>query len=104
MQQSQNSKNAKGGDALGSAVGMAGSMAMFSDERLKENIQKVGEIDGIDIVKWNWNSTAKDLGINDNTFGVIAQNVLVDHPEAVMMDYSTGFYKVDYHKLFGKDL
>jgi len=105
--QQQAKDNAKGstGSIVGAGANLLGTgIAAFSDERLKENIQKVGEIDGIDLMTWNWNSTAKDLGINDNTFGVIAQNVLVDHPEAVMMDYATGFYKVDYHKLFEKDL
>ena len=102
MQNAQAKKDAKGGEALGSAVG-AGAM-MFSDERLKENIKTVGNIGGIDIVIWDWNNVAKDAGINDNTFGVIAQDILADHPDCVSIDYKTGYYKVNYKKLFGKDL
>jgi len=105
--QKSESKGAMAGMAgsLGSAaLGSAGGLAMFSDERLKDNIVKVGEINGIDIIKWDWNDEAKKIGIKDNTFGVSAQRVLKDHPDCVSVDYGTGYYMVNYNKLFSKEV
>jgi hypothetical protein len=78
------------------AAGIGTLMGLFSDERLKENIQKIGESkNGHNLYIWNWNNKAKELGIDSPTIGVIAQEVIKYMPEAVFKDAS-GYYKVNY--------
>jgi hypothetical protein len=78
------------------AAGIGTLVGLFSDERLKENIQKIGESkNGHNLYIWNWNDKAKDLGIDSPTIGVIAQEVMKYMPEAVSKDAS-GYYKVNY--------
>lgn len=83
------------GDILGAAskaASIAASMvAMFSDERVKENIKKVGKLnDGQDVYKYNYKGSPK------TQIGLIAQNVEKHVPDAVT---SLGDVKmVDYDK------
>lgn len=78
------------------AAGIGTLVGLFSDERLKENIQKIGESkNGHNLYIWNWNDRAKELGIDSPTIGVIAQEVMKYMPEAVSKDAS-GYYKVNY--------
>jgi hypothetical protein len=62
----------------------------YSDIRLKENIQKIGQIDGLNIYNFNYlNSTTRQTG-------VMAQELLgTKYQSAVSID-ANGFYKVDY--------
>jgi len=79
------------------AVG-AGFLA--SDERLKTNIKKMGELkSGLNIYKWDWKEGAEKFGANMNhTIGVIAQEVKKRFPDAVeKMD--NGYYAVKYSEL-----
>ena len=74
-----------------SAAGWRSSLTSFSDERLKENIEKVGETyDGLGIFKYNylWDDTPR--------IGLIAQDVERVAPEAVVE--IGGFKAVDYAK------
>ena len=83
------------GAALGAAAGMATTaMMMMSDERLKTNIVKVDEVDGLNIYTWDW-IEGHDYGYNE---GYIAQEVLEMYPEAVEMQ-DNGYYAVDYSKV-----
>ena len=78
------------------AAGIGTLVGLFSDERLKENIQKIGKSkNGHNLYIWNWNNKAKELGIDSPTIGVIAQEVMKYMPEAVSKDAS-GYYKVNY--------
>ena len=87
------------GDVLGTAAQLAGTYFMFnSDERLKENIEYVGKSNGHNIYTWDWNDKAKELGIDDPTKGVIAQEVIKYMPEAVSKD-ANGYYMVNYGAL-----
>lgn len=73
-----------GGGGLGSILS-----SIFSDERLKEDISKVGELtDGQPVYKYRY--------IGDNVFriGLMAQDVEQTHPEAVTE--IGGFKAVDY--------
>ncbi len=83
------------GDVLGTAAQLAGMYFMFSDERLKENIEYIGKSNGHKVYTWDWNDKAKELGINDPTKGVIAQEVMEYMPEAVSKD-ANGYYMVNY--------
>lgn len=93
--QKQEGKGAMAGNALGAA-------AMFSDERLKENVVKVTEIDGINVYTWDWTEEARGLVDDAPRFGVIAQEVQESHPDAVVEDLQTGYLKVNYPMLFTK--
>lgn len=84
------------GDALGSLGSMAGQLGsaaiLASDRRLKENIEKLDEVDGINIYKFDYIN-----GGDKNQVGVIAQEIEDKYPECVVKDWE--FLKVDYSKL-----
>ena len=80
---------------------IAGTVASFfpSDIRLKENVIKVDEIEpGVGWYTWDWNDTAKAMGVDDQTEGVIAQELIEVDPGAVAMG-DDGYYRVDYSKV-----
>lgn len=84
------------GQTLG--LGMnALSLAGFSDVRLKDNIQPVGERYGHAWYTWDWNDKAKDLGLSGSAEGVLAQEVATTNPDAVGVD--SGYLTVNYEKL-----
>ena len=87
--------NAQSSSGIGSLIGTLGAAGItkYSDERLKTNIQLVGNENGHNIYTWDWKE--QDYGYNK---GVIAQEILVSVPEAVtMMD--NGYYAVNYNML-----
>jgi len=80
---------------------IAGTVASFfpSDIRLKENVIKVDEVEpGVGWYTWDWNDTAKAMGVDDQTEGVIAQELMEVDPGAVAMG-DDGYYRVDYSKV-----
>jgi len=80
---------------------IAGTVASFfpSDIRLKENVIKVDEVEpGVGWYTWNWNDTAKAMGVDGPTEGVIAQELVEVDPSAVLMG-EDGYYRVDYSKV-----
>jgi len=80
------------------AIGTIAALAIFSDERLKDNLKLIAK-DGIyNIYEWEWNSIAKTLGIISKPVGVLAQEILLIKPEAVSLDRS-GYYMVNYGAL-----
>ena len=86
------------GDILGTAAQLAG-MYFMSDKRLKENIKPIGTSEnGHKLYTWDWNNKAKELGVNDPTTGVIAQEVMKYMPKAVTKD-ANGYYMVNYGAL-----
>ena len=90
-----------GAQALG-AVGTLASAAKglkLSDIRLKENVMKIDEVQpGVGWYTWDWNDTAKAMGIDDPTEGVIAQELKEVDPSAVIMG-DDGYYSVDYSRV-----
>lgn len=77
----------------------AGALALqgyetFSDERLKTDIELIGESGGHNIYSWLWNEAAEMLGLTGRSSGVIAQEVEKTHPHAV--SERGGFKCVDY--------
>lgn len=94
-----NSANALAGQesaAMGQMVGTAGGLAAvakFSDIRLKENIVAVGRYkNGLTMYEFNY------IGNETRYRGVMAQEVMLDFPEAVIT-LADGMYAVDYDKL-----
>jgi hypothetical protein len=77
------------------ASGIATGIGMLSDARLKENIEHVEQIDGINMYTWNWKDPAVSSPMS---YGVIAQEVAETHPEAVVTG-DHGYMMVDYSKL-----
>ena len=72
---------------------------LFSDVRLKEDIQFYEERNGIKFYTWKWNAEAKRVGADMHpSFGVIAQEVREIKPEAVE-EGPYGYLVVDYRKL-----
>lgn len=68
--------------------------AAASDKRLKKNITLLGHIANIPIYSWDWIKSS----IKYPTIGVIAQEVMQTHPDAVTTD-SDGYLMVDYTKI-----
>lgn len=63
---------------IGSTVGTLGSMFMFSDERVKENIEEVGKLkNGLNVYSYNYK------GDETPQIGLLAQEVRKTKPEAV---------------------
>lgn len=85
----QNSQNMMGG-----LFGLASAgLGLFSDERLKEDIKRVGETDdGTPIYTYRYK------GDDTVHMGVLAQEAAEDSPEAVARDPS-GYLAVDYGKV-----
>ena len=71
---------------------------LLSDARLKTNIRKVDEVDGINLYTWDWTEEGKKKSNNTMTFGVLAQEVQQVLPSAVV-ENADGYLMVDYSKL-----
>jgi len=99
--QTRGSTLAQGLQAAGTVANIAG---MFmgkppSDIRLKENVVKIDDVQpGVGWYTWDWNDTAKAMGIDTPTEGVIAQELKEVDPSAVIMG-DDGYYRVDYSKV-----
>lgn len=91
--QSSSQESSRYGFDLGPAVGAAGAW-LFSDIRVKENIQKIGTQAGLPVYRFNyvWDKTPRT--------GVMAQDLLADGRYASAVKTSdNGYYMVDYSQL-----
>lgn len=84
-------------DFLGMGTQLGGAYLM-SDVRLKENIQKVATVNGINLYSWDWNEDGKSVAGKQGTFGALAQEIAETRPEAVV-ENEDGWLMVDYGKL-----
>lgn len=82
------------GDLAGGVMGMAGSAAKFSDERVKTDIVRLPmeAMPGVPFASWKW---AKGFEGSGPTFGVIAQDLEKVAPHLVHRG-ADGFLRVDY--------
>ena len=79
---------------LGSLLGVGGQLgaaAIKSDIRLKENIRKVGDVDGINIYEFSY------IGEPGLYRGVMAQEV--EHIPGAVVEHPDGYKMVDYSKI-----
>jgi len=79
-------------DILG--FGAAIAPVVFSDVRLKENIEFSHAENGIRMYNWSWTEDAKKIVGDQGTHGPLAQELRKTHPELVTTDTETGFLKV----------
>ena len=102
----QQQANATSASGLGSMIGTLGVGAMkygpalmASDERLKFNIKKVGQLDnGINLYTYEFKPEFKDELGHGMQFGVLAQEVEKVIPQAVS-EWRDGYKKVNYTKV-----
>lgn len=80
------------GGILSGIGSLFGSGGIKSDMRLKDNIIPLGWYGGFPVYEFNY------IDQTDRFIGVMAQDVLMRMPEAVIME-DDGFYAVDYRKL-----
>lgn len=85
-------------DFLGMGTQLGAAALMGSDVRLKENIQKVATVNGINLYSWDWNEDGKSNFPGQKPFGVLAQEIAETKPEAVV-ENADGWLMVDYAKL-----
>jgi hypothetical protein len=85
----QNAKAQGTSNAIG-LIGLAGSL--FSDERLKDNIEQIGTFKGLRIIRWDWKAFVPESwkGVN---IGFSAQDILDRYPQFVQN--SRGFLAID---------
>lgn len=85
------------------AVGSAGQgLTMFSDVRLKKNVQHIATENGVKYYRWEWNDTAKNLKLDVTPpMGVLAQDLQQSHPDLVS-EGKYGYLQVDYAGLAKK--
>jgi hypothetical protein len=70
--------------------------ALLSDIRLKDDIQKIGELEnGLGVYTWRWNEIARNQGVETPEIGVLAQEVAKVIPSAVFVR-ADGYLMVDY--------
>jgi hypothetical protein len=86
--------NLMGLGQLGIAAYGAG---MFSDRRLKNNLEKIGEVNGHNWYMWDWNIVANKMGLEGKSEGVLADELVKTNPECIGI--KDGFMFVDYVKL-----
>lgn len=83
---------------FGNLLGLGSlGLAMFSDRRLKNNLKKIGEINGHNWYMWDWNIVANKMGLEGKSEGVLADELVKTHPECIGI--KDGFMIVDYTKL-----
>ncbi|MEW8288242.1 MAG: tail fiber domain-containing protein [Candidatus Thiodiazotropha endolucinida] len=85
-----------GGAGLGT---LAASLFSFSDERMKKNMQPLGEINGLTLYQWEWKDDYKGMTYKgqegtDMTIGFNAQEVERKYPEYVRE--INGFKAINY--------
>jgi len=79
-------------------LGLTGyGLGLFSDRRLKTNIEKIGNVKGYNWYKWDWNVVGNNIGLNGSCEGCLADEVYKEKPEAVVM--KDGFMMVRYDTL-----
>jgi len=90
-----------GGGGLGSTISTIGTLAsLFSDIRMKENIEFIGQTpDGINLYDFDYKPEFKDVAGHSRFRGVMAQEIEKFIPSAVKTMFN-GYKAVDYSIVF----
>ena len=82
--------------AASNAEGIGKAMAGGSDIRLKDNVQPLENVGGVQFYSWDWNDEGKKVAHKDQpTFGVIADELQETHPHLVTRG-GDGYLRVNY--------
>ena len=82
--------------AASNAEGIGKAIAGGSDIRLKENVQPLEKVGGVQFYFWDWNDEGKKVAHKDQpTFGVIADELQETHPHLVTRG-GDGYLRVNY--------
>jgi hypothetical protein len=82
---------------LGGLFGLGSSLIAASDERVKENIEPLGEVAGEKVYSYDYKGKFDD---GERHIGVMAQDIERKRPDAVMTG-KDGVKRVHYGRLFG---
>ena len=85
------------GNAASNPSVQAAAGAIFSDPRLKENIEHIGASNGFNLYSWDWNEVASKLDLRGSSTGVMADEVNRQQPDAITI--KDGYMQVDYAKI-----
>lgn len=85
------------GGLFGGAAGIMRGLPTLSDKRAKENIEKVGKVDGHNVYRYNYKGEPEGT---PKSMGVMAQEVEKKRPDAVARG-PDGLRRVNYGELFG---
>lgn len=78
------------------AAGQGLAALSGSDRRLKVNVRPAGRRNGINYYTWDWNNTARAIGVDGHpTYGVMADELMQTHPHLVRRG-TDGYLRVDY--------
>lgn len=66
-------------------MGLNAAAIAFSDRRLKTNIRRIGEMDGLPVYEWDWNDIAQSMGLEGSAKGFMADEVEKVYPDRVSM-------------------
>jgi len=72
-------------------------MFFGSDPKIKKNRKVVGEKNGFTLWSWDWNELGNSLGYFGSSEGVMADEVALKMPEAVI--FEDGHLKVNYNMI-----
>lgn len=89
-------QNAMAGNIMGGLFGLGAAGIMASDERVKEDVKRVGKLMGHDLYEYSYKGKFDD---GQRHIGVMAQEVEKKRPDAVL-DGDDGIKRVDYGRLF----
>jgi hypothetical protein len=81
-------------------MGLGGAAIMASDIRMKENIKKVGNLNGLNVYEFDYKPEFKDEAGYGRFIGVMAQEVETVRPDAVVTK-EDGYKMVNYGVLNG---
>jgi len=83
-------------DYLSMAATAASGTNFNSDIRLKDNVQPLEKVGGVQFYSWDWNDEGKKVAHKDQpTFGVIADELQETHPHLVTRG-DNGYLRVNY--------
>lgn len=82
------------GQLISGGLGLAAGI--FSDRELKDNIELIGERNGLNWYAWDWNEKANELGFFGKSQGVLADEV--EHIENAVVNHC-GYKTVNYQAL-----
>jgi len=82
-QSRQASQQAGFGNLMGLGQLGLSAFAAFCDPALKDNVQKIGEMEGYSIYRWTWNDKAANFDLYGEGVGPMADEIEANEPERI---------------------